>query len=139
MVPMAKIWGSGSQPTSVRYVEHPPFKTKFTLPFNFHRSTASAVANRPANQLSLPPVQERVSCKRKRSESCADEIDQALLLRLQTLQQQQDGETAFDEHVAATLQQMNPHQQAIARIGIDKVLLRSQFPEHPYLELKDTF
>ena len=58
-----------------------------------------------------------------------DEVEKALLLRLQTLQQQQDGEAAFGEHVAACLRQMNPRERAIARLEIDKILFKVQYPE----------
>ena len=54
------------------------------------------------------------------------------LSRLDSLQQHQDGDTAFGEHVAACLRQMHPSQRAIARIEIDKVLLQIQYPEEPH-------
>ena len=62
--------------------------------------------------------------KRKRQESM-DELDQALISRLDKLQ---DGEAAFGDHVASCLQQLNPRQRAITRVEIDKLLFNIQFP-----------
>ena len=111
--------------------------------FLFHRSIASSSAasahtpapipaptpaNTPAQQSSVPPATR----KRKRRESGIDEVDEALLSTLDKLHQHQDGEKAFGEHIASCLRQLNPHQRAIARVEIDKVLLNLQFPEDPY-------
>ena len=79
-------------------------------------------------QLSVPLARGTVGHKRKQSES--SDVDKALLLRLQTLQQQQNGEAAFGEHVAACLRQLNPCERAIARLEIDKILFKVQFPEN---------
>ena len=97
----------------------------------FHRSTESTSCQQP----SIPLVPDTVTAshkKRKRENSCGDELDTALLKRLEGLQQQQDGEAAFGEHVASCLRQMNPRQRALARIEIDKVILNIQFPEDSY-------
>ena len=81
----------------------------------------------------MPPTAESVSRKkRKREDSSLDEVDHALLSRLEDLHKEQNGETAFGEHVAASLQLMTPRQRASARVEIDKVLLNIQFPEEPY-------
>ena len=72
------------------------------------------------------------SRKKKRDDSCIDEMDAALIKRLEGLQQQQAGEAAFGEHVAFGLRQMNPRQRALARIEIDEALLNIQFPEDAY-------
>lgn len=77
----------------------------------------------PARQLSVPSVPETVSWKRKRQENSIDEIDRALLSKLESLGEKQDGEAAFGDHVAACLWQLNPRQQTIARIEIDKLLM----------------
>ena len=96
---------------------HLAFRIQATLPSLCHRNTASGTA---------------VSHKRKRRESSIDEVDRALLSRLENVQEHQDGEAAFGEHVAACLRQLNPRQRAVARIEIDKVILHLQFPEEPY-------
>lgn len=104
----------------------------------FSRSTSSHVST-PARQLSVPPSQEPTSHKRKRTQSSCDEVDVALLTRLQKLQEQQDGEAAFGEHVAACLRQLSPRLRAIARIEIDKVLMHLQFPDDSYSEPCSSF
>ena len=91
-----------------------------------HRSISSAAVSTPASESSVPPTVQGGSHKRKRQESSIDEIDEALLSRLEKVQQQQDGEASFGEHIAACLREMNPRQRAIARIEIDKLLMNIQ-------------
>ena len=109
-------------------LEHLPIRIKATLPLHFHRSATSTAESTPARRLSDKTVRRTADHKRKRSEN-GNEVEKALLLRLQTLQQQQDGEAAFGEHVAACLRQMNPRERAIARLEIDKILFKVQYPE----------
>ena len=114
--------------TTEGYVEHLPLRIKVTLPLHFYRSATSTASSTPALQLSVQPARGgTVGRKRKQSES--SDVDKALLLRLQMLQQQQDGEAAFGEHVAASLRQLNSRERAIARHEIDNILFKVQFAE----------
>ena len=62
--------------------------------------------------------------KKEDRESNSDGVDVTLWSRLQKLQEQQGGDSAFGEHVATRLRQLNPRQQAIAQTDeIDKVLM----------------
>ena len=106
-------------------LEHLPLRIKATLPLYFHRS---ATESTPAQLISDTTARRTAGSKRKRSEN-GDEVEKALLLRQQTLQQQQDGEAAFVEHVAASLRQLNPRERAIAKIEIDKILFKVQYSE----------
>ena len=107
-------------------LEHLPLRIKATLPLYFHRSATSATESTPAQLISDTTARRTAGSKTKRSEN-GDEVEKALLLRLQTLQQQQDGEAAFGEHVAASLWQLNPRERAIAKIEIDKILFKVQY------------
>ena len=111
-------------------LEHLPLRIKATLPLYFHRSATSATESTPARLISDTTARRTAGSKRKRSEN-GDEVEKALLLRLQMLQQQQDGEAAFGEHVAASLglRQLNPRERAIAKIEIDKILFKVQYSE----------
>ena len=100
-------------------MERLPLRIKVTLPLHFYRSVTITASSTPALQLSVPPARGTVGRKIKQSDS--SDVDKAQLLRLQTLQQQQDGEAAFGKHVAACLRQLNPHESAIARLEIDKI------------------
>ena len=86
-----------------------------------------------ANTPVRPPTStaQGMSRKCKRQERNIDEVDEAILSRIDRLQQE-DGEEAFGKHVAACLRQMNPRQRAITRIEIEKLLLNMQFPDDPY-------
>ena len=107
-------------------LEHLPLRIKATLPLYFHRSATGATESTPAQLISDTTARRTAGSKRKRSEN-GDEVEKALLLRLQTLQQ--DGEAAFVEHVAASLRQLNPRERAIAKIEIDKILFKVQYSE----------
>lgn len=48
------------------------------------------------------------------------------------IQQPQDGEAIFGDHVASRLRQFTARQKAIAYIEIDRLLLKIQYPNDPY-------
>ena len=74
-----------------------------------HRNTSntntSAEESSTVSTMNATPTM-RATRKRKRKESSVDEADQALLSRLDKLQQEV-GEAAFEEHVAACLRLVN--------------------------------
>ena len=114
--------------TTEVYVGTPSTPNKSYSTIVFPQKCNRVTESTPARLISDTTARRTAGSKRKRSEN-GDEVEKALLLRLQTLQQQQDGQAGFAEHVAASLRQLNPRERAIAKIEIDKILFKVQYSE----------
>ena len=96
---------------------------------------ASIRLSTPVNLSSPPPPTPQSRSKsRKRKKQQADEVDDALLARLEGIQKEkQDEEGSFCESIASQLRTFTNRQKAVAYVEINKLLLNIEFPSDPYI------